>query len=471
MCIGCETSVACDAQELCRCCYRQIAAHRSIHGSKVRPDVLRTTGQQLTFAIAKTSKGPSAPAISERTLAWPDRPVPYRQLVLFDHVPDLSGGRLVVGEQRDELLAAALDEHVTDVAGRRRWTLGHTSNVRNGVRIVLALQATPGAAITATEIAVLHQLRLPARNVRELLDEVGMLDDDRTPAVVTWFTTRTDHLPDQMRNEVTEWFNIMHAGSALTPRRRPRSDTTIRLYARWFLPTLQRWADAGTTSLRTITRSDVVDALAVDSVNRSETGRALRSLFQILKSRRLVFLNPTARLRTWTSNDKPAMPVDLTQIDAALNDANRARAAVVALAIYHGLNAGQLRNIELVHIHDRRLHIGTRVVPLAEPVHQRLVAYLTERKQRWPNAINPHLFIHFRNAQHLEPVGYRWLKLTADYPGGVNAIRRDRILHEAHATGGDTRRLCDLFGLSIAAASRFTNSIGHPDLNADVESK
>lgn len=465
MCIGCDRSVACDSQRLCRCCYRQIAAHRSIHGSKIRPDVLRTTGQQLIFTeMVKASQGPPSAPVAERTSAWPDRPVPHRQLVLFDHTPDLSNGRPAIGQPRDPLLAAALDEHITDIAGRRRWTHTHTSNVRNGVRIVFDLQATPGAAITATEIAVLHQLRLPARNVRELLDEVHMLDDDRTPAVVNWFTTRTNQLPDQMRTEVHVWFNIMLAGSPLTPRRHPRSDTTIRLYARWFLPTLNQWARDGTTSLRTITRTDVLDALAVDGVDRSETGRSLRSLFQVLKSRRLLFVDPTARLRTWTSNDQPAMPVDLTVIDAALHDTSPARAAVVALAIYHGLNAGQLRNIELVHLHDRRLHIGTRVVPLAEPVHQRVAAYLTERERRWPNSINPHLFIHFRNAQHYEPVGYRWLKLTVDYPGGVNAIRRDRILHEAHATGGDTRRLCDLFGLSVAAASRFTNSIGHPDL-------
>lgn len=464
--MGCTVTIACDSQGLCRCCYRHLAAYRAVHGSAIRPIILRTTGQQLTFIeMVKASQSPPAAPIAERTLAWPDRPVRHRQLVLFDHVPDLSNGRPRVGEPRDELLAAALDDHVTDVAGRRRWTREHTSNVRNSVRIVLALQATPGAAITATEIAVLHQLRLPARNVRELLNEVGMLDDDRTPAVVTWFSTRTDHLPDQMCNEVGAWFNIMHAGSPTTPRRRPRSDTTIRLNAAWFLPTLNRWADAGTTSLRTITRSDVIDALAVVDVNRSETGRSLRSLFQILKSQRLVFVNPTARLRTWTNNDKPAMPVDLTQINAALNDASPARAAVVALAIYHGLNAGQLRNIELVHLHDRRLHTGTRIIPLAEPVQQRLAAYLTEREQRWPNSINPHLFIHFRNAQHLEPVGYRWLELTVDYPGGVNAIRRDRILHEAHATGGDTRRLCDLFGLSITAAARFTNTINHPDLD------
>jgi hypothetical protein len=34
-------------------------------------------------------------------------------------------------------------------------------------------------------------------------------------------------------------------------------------------------------------------------------------------------------------------------------------------------------------------------------------------------------------------------------------IRRDRILDEAHATGGDVRRLIDLFGLSVEGAHRY----------------
>jgi hypothetical protein len=41
---------------------------------------------------------------------------------------------------------------------------------------------------------------------------------------------------------------------------------------------------------------------------------------------------------------------------------------------------------------------------------------------------------------------------------------QDRILHEATASNGDARRVSDLFGLSINAALRYTNTIAHPDL-------
>jgi hypothetical protein len=44
----------------------------------------------------------------------------------------------------------------------------------------------------------------------------------------------------------------------------------------------------------------------------------------------------------------------------------------------------------------------------------------------------------------------------------VRRIREDRILHEAHATGGDVRKLCDLFGLSIKGAECYTSAPGRP---------
>ncbi|MEV6653888.1 hypothetical protein [Streptomyces sp. NPDC051219] len=47
------------------------------------------------------------------------------------------------------------------------------------------------------------------------------------------------------------------------------------------------------------------------------------------------------------------------------------------------------------------------------------------------------------------------------------ALREDRILQEIHATGGDARRICDQFGLSITAALRYANTLGHPALADD----
>ena len=46
----------------------------------------------------------------------------------------------------------------------------------------------------------------------------------------------------------------------------------------------------------------------------------------------------------------------------------------------------------------------------------------------------------------------------------AQAIREDRILDEAHTTRGDVRRLCDLFGLSVSGAERYTATVDHPAL-------
>jgi hypothetical protein len=72
--------------------------------------------------------------------------------------------------------------------------------------------------------------------------------------------------------------------------------------------------------------------------------------------------------------------------------------------------------------------------------------------------------VHYQTAGRLDPVGQRWIWLTIGPGLSAAAIREDRILNEAHATGGDQRRLADLFGLSIKAGTRYTDTVDHPDL-------
>jgi hypothetical protein len=39
-----------------------------------------------------------------------------------------------------------------------------------------------------------------------------------------------------------------------------------------------------------------------------------------------------------------------------------------------------------------------------------------------------------------------------------------RILDEVRATGGDARRICALFGMSVKGAARYTSTVEHPGL-------
>ncbi|MFY4722206.1 hypothetical protein [Streptomyces sp. LaBMicrA B280] len=94
----------------------------------------------------------------------------------------------------------------------------------------------------------------------------------------------------------------------------------------------------------------------------------------------------------------------------------------------------------------------------------RLAAYLDHRRRHWPTTANPHLFVHFRSATTSAPVGHRWINLHLGPHLTIRALRNDRLLHEAQATGGDVKRLGDLFGISPRTAYRFTRTLGHPDL-------
>jgi len=67
--------------------------------------------------------------------------------------------------------------------------------------------------------------------------------------------------------------------------------------------------------------------------------------------------------------------------------------------------------------------------------------------------------VHVRNAGTVGHVTPWWIRHQLTIPG--MRIRQDRILDEAHATGGDIRALCDLFGLSVAGAYRYTTAIDH----------
>jgi hypothetical protein len=102
---------------------------------------------------------------------------------------------------------------------------------------------------------------------------------------------------------------------------------------------------------------------------------------------------------------------------------------------------------------------GSTVV-LAKPVRERLGAWLSERGRRWPTTANPPLFVNQYTAVRTCQVSKTWVADTLGVR--AQAISEDRILHEALATGGDVRRLCDLFGLTVGGAERYANTTDQP---------
>jgi hypothetical protein len=85
-------------------------------------------------------------------------------------------------------------------------------------------------------------------------------------------------------------------GSTRVPRRHPRSPKTVRSQLLFVLPTLRCWAQ-NHESLREINREDILAALPTGGSARLTTLQGQRSVFTVLKARKLTFCNPTAMVR------------------------------------------------------------------------------------------------------------------------------------------------------------------------------
>ncbi|MGW1365033.1 hypothetical protein ACWCQP_47595 [Streptomyces chartreusis] len=62
----------------------------------------------------------------------------------------------------------------------------------------------------------------------------------------------------------------------------------------------------------------------------------------------------------------------------------------------------------------------------------------------------------------LRPTRRPWL--YRHYPASSHPLRGDRIVDEVQAVGGDARMICELFGLSIQAATRYTATGNFPSV-------
>ena len=395
-------------------------------------------------------------------------PVDEVQHTLFDMTRDLAAAQRK-GPFRDpphEQMAGFLDQAVLDHARRHGWPRSTTHRTRHSMRVLQLMQDTPGALLLASDAMLLQTIGMTAIPVIDVATAAGIMLDDRQPAIHAWFATTTTGLPSPMREEVTEWFDVMLNGSTTPPRRQPRSEQTIRANLRWAMPALTHWAAQGHTSLREITRDDVRAVLPPAGNPRSTMGNGLRSIMTLLKARKVLFINPSAQINVGRHERRDPMPAHAARVREALLSPDPACAALTALAIFHALRAGDIRDMHVTDLADGRLKIGHRTILLADPVRIRLAAWLDYRTRRWPNTANPHVFLNHRNATRTERVGGRWLGLKIGIP--VQALREDRILHEALVTGGDVRRICDLFGLTVEGALRYLPAPSLDELDAST---
>lgn len=464
-CCICGTTVPVDVDGACRLCHRQATMMRVDHQLL---DLIgaNADGQQLFIAdlFSAGSRVRRPRPVQGQDPSPVLRHIPaFVQLTLFPAARDLAAhGRAGLADRCDPVVAAHIDEYVAAHAARHGWTPKATINTAVGIRILRGLQDDPDTPIKASAVELLRTIDMDTERIFEILTDTRELDDDRVRAVDNWFTAKTVNLPPKIREELGVWFAVMRDGSTVPPRRNPRSHYSINYQLNAALPAIGVWVDRGCTTLAEITRADVVDVLPIEQNPRAACGQGLKSIFAVLKQHKLVFTNPAARVRTGHPTSNPPLPQDTALLQAAVNSTDPAQALIVALIAYHGLRVGALRRIHLTEIHDGRLSTANRDIPLAPAVRTRVATYLDQRNSTWPTTANPHLFVNSRSAWRTTAVGHRWVQLKIGTELTAQAIREDRILNEAHATRGDTRRLTDLFGLSINAATRYTDTVDHP---------
>ena len=493
-CICCGRNLPVAAHGACRLCYLQ--AVRTL-GRPTTALVLAAnrTGQQLCLADLLVRRPPrkvphphdlypgagsqpdaetaTRPGNAERHTAERlpadqqarrEYPVPYRQLALLDIERDLAAGqRAGFPDPPDPGLARLLDEHLDHHGATHGWGNNLTARTRQGIRVLLTLQDSPGAPIPASAVAALKALRLPVYQTSAVLNAAGMLHDDRVSSLPAWFDRQTSGLPAPMLGELRIWFDLVSLGSQTPPRIRPRNRKNVQSNLRHAMPAMHAWAGQGHTSLREISRDDVLASLPQATTARTSCCVGLRSIFRILKARKVIFADPTIRIKVGSYPANTPMPADLTLIRALLNSPDPTTAAMAALVAYHALTPAQLARLHLSDLHDARLHLRARVVLLADPARERLASYLDHRAHRWPGTCNPHLFLNDRQAPRTSPVAADWTSKRLE--GQARAIREDRILDEVHATAGDARRIQDLFGLQPDSRSRYLATLAHPDLD------
>lgn len=347
-----------------------------------------------------------------------------------------------------------------ELAELHSWPPHTLQPVRRRLRM-LASCHDPGEPIKASTVTAL----VPGLRVLEVLTAAadGLVVEDRPDSLTVWIDKQFAALPPSMRQELQAWIDVLRQG---TPRRRARPRRTVFKRLANIRPFLLECATRYHT-LRQVTREDVL-AWLEGRKHQTHDASALRGLFGTLKSQRLVFTNPTHRIRMSAPNrttPRPLSPESLQRLGEAAED-NPALRAVLALTGVHALGPKQVRDLRLdqVDMANQRLDVNGTHRTLDPFTATAISSYLDYRHARWPHTSNPHLLTTSRTAREQTPVSEHWLAtLFRGLPATPSQLREDRILEEARATGADPLHLTAMFGLDGKTGLRYAHAV-HPEL-------
>lgn len=366
----------------------------------------------------------------------------------------------------DPALRAAA-QHAQQLAEVRGWSPSTFYCVLDGLVTVLDGRSADDK-VPLSEVRSRPHRHVSRPRLAEVLGDLGLLDDDSTPAVRAWIDRVTNELAPGFAEPARQWLLVLLDGDA---RARPRSEATIYAYFGSARPSLQHWA-MHYGHLREVTKSDIYTALgSMTGCRRNNTAHALRSLFRFAKRRGFAFSNPTLGLKTPPID--PAMtPMTDDEIRCIEQLATQpAQRLAVALAAEHAARTTTIRNLLLddVDLPNRRLTLLGHNQRLGDLTDRALRAWLDHRRATWPHSPNPHVLISAKTAHGTGPVGRPFIRFSLGHNGfSIDRIRADRILHEALTAGPDPLHLSLVFNLDHSTAMRYATIAEHL-LNDELE--
>ncbi len=319
----------------------------------------------------------------------------------------------------------------------------------------------PGDTVRYSEIIPLQQaLGLRAGRTAEVLQEMGVLDDDRRPSFEDWLERKLDGLAPGIRADTEAWLRTMRNGG---PRSRPRAISSAWNHMLCIRPVLLEWSSQY-GHLREVTRDDVQAALGeLHGSRRSNVLVALRSLFAFCKKQKTIFRSPVQGIRVGERTWGIIQPLSQEEAGQAAEAAATPDARLLlVLAAMHAVRVKAIREIRLddVDLGNRRIVIGGRARPLDDLTRQVLIEWLAHRSDRWPSTASPHLLASQQSANGTGPVSRSYFATTAlrGKAANLERLRVDRQLQEALACGPDPLHLAAMFGLDPKTAIRYAEN-------------
>ncbi|GAA2128870.1 hypothetical protein [Actinomadura napierensis] len=376
----------------------------------------------------------------------------------LNQLPSLTpNAQALLADFRRHAAERGLDEQVNRIAAR-------------SLRILLAWLGAD-APIHEADILALPADRpgTSARHILAFLQQHDLLtpDPDRQLDIhQRAIEQRLTELPPGIAGELCAWVGVLRGEG----RREHRAMLfeTIRKYLGYLTPVLILWAGR-ISSLREISRDDVHAVLEQRPGQPGlDLATALRSLFQALKQERLIFRDPTRGI-TMTSVVRLPVPIPTDRLRGLIDRANGTMAKlVVALVAIHGLGRNETPGLLLadLDLQDGTLLVRRRLarhtVYLDELTHTLAIAWLRERRHRWPRTINPHLLLSQQTAVMDTAVSIMVIN-EIFRPLGISPskLRQDRILDEAKHTA-DPVHLIRVFGISASTAMKYVYT-AHPE--------